>query len=1844
MKKSLIYGCCTLLLTASAARAQKPDFRYPEDVAKEATADIASAQKKSDGQKLIDGLIRLSLAKTKVSADYMPQLIDEVHDAATSATDPATKSILLSLEAEMYAAYYQHYRDKFDNRTTTNGSAPTDIAEWTKQNFIDKVNDLTTAALANRDKLAAVPAKDYSRVLTLPKTDNVFAPTLYDVVAYRAIDQLNRISIVRPIPLARFYTTAEFSARSFNPSEKTESHIDSIFKSLLDIHKNDIPAYIYAEIYRLRNTADRVDNNYRAAQQRERDCLLALYDRFADSPYSSEPLIELTGADDPTKAEEEKLYKLAKNNISRFPDYNRIGALKNFVNDYEQQTVTLSYDAQALPGDSISMKFILENLGKVVVRAYRIPESLELRNNLTSQLDKMTPAGEQTFDFSNVERNAEKQRKFAGLPVGRYIFVPEITDNRTGQTVKCDRIYSTDVLRVSNLDVTTAVVAGERRVYVTNSTDGRPVSGATVHISTNGGEEKELKTNKQGYVVYKESRYADGYATYGNDRSIESGIGYYGNNGSYSREQTFEASIMTDLAVYRPGETVRFAAVVSKNDATGQAVCKGKTVTVELFNSTSEKVDSLILTTDDFGRVDSTFVIPQAGLTGNYTISVLDQDRFIGSRPIQISEYKAPTFYVELDRKASSLTSPKSLRLEGKAMSYSQFPIANAKVTYKLSPYTFFFETTSNNEYSGETTTDAQGKWSADIPESIFGEGKDYGRFRLTVTATSENGESQSLSDYICIGDRKYIDGLNNITVEATAATRIPFTVRNITGSVENTVCRYALVTEKNDTIASGTANPQNSVFDFSKISSGKYKFSLSIDGDKDGNRTVDLVLYRPKDSMPPYSTSLWVPEEKVQCSPSGKFSVRYGNSKAGYIYYALYNTKEVVKEGWIRAKAGMHTYEGRIDCPSGSDAKLMLASTLNHKTIRQEIVLKPATAPDSLKIVTESFRDNITPGSRETWTIRLTGNNVKAYKGAVIANMYDAALNAIATNTYSPFAIDSYATYPFQFNPAVFMWQRTVGAYTDRKQVTVPMLQIPELNMYGQQFFAYRAFARGGRLLHSMTLNSFEADADAVVTEKLAAPAPATGQTGSTQAEAFAYRDPKVKTAFFMPSLVSNENGEVTIRFEVPNRNTQWQFTALAYTDSLLSDTINRVITSNKTLMVQPNLPRFVRIGDKATVKASVMNNSSAAATANVLIEIFNPENGETVTTDTQVVNLPANGSQTVTTDIPVGDSYAFLGYRIKATAGNAADGEQSLIAVLPSTTDVVEADPFYMTDKQQTAKINLPKFPKGGKVTFEYVDNPAWYCAIALPSILSDCATATAFASNYYTTVVADRLVNGTPHFAEAIRYWSKNNSLKSNLQKNADLKTVELGNTPWSQVAESETESMSRLNDLTDPATIQFRKQKALTSLAELQNPDGGFAWFKGDRSSSYTTHRVLATLGQLRELGYNEKDALADSIAARAIRYCDNNIIKELSKEDKPERYYWVYTYYFGIRSSFADIQLPQALEPVKTAILDYAAKKWGKASISGKADAAVLLANYGRNKEAEAIAKSLRQYARKTDGGMYWDVENADKVALASTVLRVFHKLNPNDADIDRIRQWLLLQKETQNWGSSIAACDAVNAVLATGKSWTNVDRKAPSITIGGKAVNTEDADRYFGYIKQSIDLNDASGNTLEIRRHGNNPAWGAVFCSYNAPMNEVARHSARDIKVEKRFYVYNPDGKVSEKPVSALNVGDRIQVRITVKTERDLDFVALTDDRAACLEPVDQLPRYDYADRAFFYRETRDSATTFFISSLNKGTYVFTYDAYVNNAGTFSSGIATAQCQYAPQIVSHSAGTLITAK
>ena len=1851
MKRLLITASITALAFATlGAKELKsgPDFRYPETVIKNATANLSEALEKGDGQATIDGLVQLSIAKSKISADFMPAMINTIDSVAETVTDKPVKSLLYSFEADLYGAVYTNNRWKYDQRSTINDYLPDNIFEWSGKNFRDKVIDLFRKSLSNKTELLAAKHSDYKKVLTDIETGEEYTPTLYDIIAHHAINQVMEMSEIKPFPLREMTGFNKFLSTKTDTDDNSKEFIETTFKSLLDINKNNPAAFIYTETGRLdyfsRNIAYSDSKRYTSL-------ILDLYNKFSDSKYSTDALLKIANSIDDEYSR--KIYDLAKRNVEKFGNYPRIAGLKNYIMRYEQQKVTASFTEVSVPSDSIPMQITCRNIGNVTIKAYRIPESKKIDKNIMQQLNGLKLVKSMTFNLDTLKNSTDI--KFSPLSSGRYIIVPEFKD-KNGKTIKPQYLYENDIIRITNLSILRMEVNNEYRLYVLNATDGKPLAKAALHI-VNGKKKDKVTTNKFGYAVIKDLRGIDVYATYGDDRSANEYYYVYEHN--RDQHTTKEATVFTDLAVYRPGETVKFAAVVYDNDGKNAKVSKNTTVDITFENANEKEIGKMQLTTDNYGRVDSTFVVPKEGMTGTFTISATEAatNDILASATFVVSEYKAPSFYIEYDKKQSVLAGSDSLCLKGKVMTYSQFPMGGIKVDYQIFPQTGFLYRSNidNGSDSGHVTTDNEGNWTINISDDIFN-GEKAGYFSVRLSATSENGETQTLSTSVGIGDKKYIAIDNDIQIiEASSSSKIDFKVADVTNKAISADCDYVLTTAKGDTIASGTVNSSNPVLDLSKVKSGSYKISLSVKGERskdDDENYIDLQLYRKTDKIPPLDTPLWVIDNEHKCNADGSYSIRFGNSTDAYIHTIVYNAEGVIKENYTKYGKGMHTISGTAEFAERGYTYITLTTARNHKSYHETIRLIPATPEDSLKIVTETFRDNITPGSKETWKLRLTGNNVTKYTGAVIANMYDASLDAIAPHLWY-MSVSYYLSYPFNFTDN-YMSSRSVQASQFMKYLKEPSYVLPYINMYGQGFYTIRI--RGERVFNAVMTTPQMAgsiDSRSLKESKVESNDFAADESSSLQevvvvdrGEKVALRDPDIKTAFFMPALVSDDNGVVTIEFDVPNRNTQWAFTALAYTADMKSDIINKVVTSNKPLMVQPNLPRFIRIGDKAVLKASVMNNGKTAISPDVAIELFNPADNKIISATTQKLDIEPNGSKVVTIELNATDGMDYVGYRIKAFNGEYSDGEQSIIAVLPSTTNVVEAEPFYLNEKQQTIELELPKFDKGGKATLEYCDNPVWYCATALPSIISQSQTASAYIGNYYATVIADKIVNGNPTVAEAIKYWNKKNSLKSNLQRNEDLKNISLEDTPWLKEADNETAMMAKLIELTDAATIQYRKQKALISLSELQNSDGGFAWIKGDQSSEYMTWDVLSRFGYLNESGYADtNDALANKIITSAIAYSDKKMIADIEAAKDPKSRYQHYFEYIFIRSMFDSIPTNDKILDIQKEAIAFAKKNWGKYSIDKKAETAIMLANYGETKDAASIVESLRQHARKSESkGYYWDVENTDKVRLAATALKAFYKVNPNDKDIDNIRRWILISKETLKWYNTPSALDAINAVLATGTNWNNSDRKTPEISVGGMKIDSESDDMYLGYIKRIVDIDKADKGELSIKRYGYNPAWGAVYYQYNAPMNEVKKASSSDVKLEKRFYRYDSNGNLESVAASQFKVGDKIQVRISVTTERDLSFVTLTDERPAMFEPKDQLPVYEWKEGACYLRETRDSATNIFFSRLNKGTRIITYDVFVNNSGTFSSGIATLQCQYAPQITAHSAGTTVTAE
>ncbi len=1822
--KKLFFFLCILLaaMPAAGAKQSEPDFRYPETVMKQAAEQMKKADKKKDYQNFIDGFIRYSIAKSHISQDYVPQIIHTTDSLAATMDDKRFQAVLYCLELKMLESFYNEKPYVYSSRTEMTDTVPGDIREWSNHNFIDRAVVLAENILAEKDILSKEKVDNFKTIINVPKEGKEFAPTLFDALAYETLEYLNGFKYMKNY----IYPTQRLADSNFYiqvPKISDEKIINlqhAYFKALLTLHSNDIPAYIYAELKRLSAIKWIKSNN--PDKDAADPQLKKLYRQFADSKYSTEILILLLN----DREISEQWYQTAQEHVKRYADYPRINLIKNYINKCEEQTIKLTAENWWLPSDSIRLDVSARNLNKFNVNIYRVFSD-------TPQYDKLSELGSpvytQTYPIkSNGILSSNEKIQLPPLDCGRYLLTVNFTDKK-GDTITTT---SQKIFSVSNLTTFYHKVNDEQRLYVVRADNGQPVTNALLTFTENGKEVQRQRINRYGYaVIDRKAGKCNGYATLGNDTVP---FEFYT---AYAQRESLSGNIYTDLKVYRPGDIVKFSAIVF-HSGKKNVPAKDETVNITLTNPNGKKVAEMTMLTDAFGRIDSTFTTEKEGITGYYNILIKNSDnKYITASSVQVSEYKAPTFYISYDKERSNLATTDSVCLKGTVMTYSQFPIANATISYSILPQSLNDDLGSA---TGTTMTDTQGNWAILLPQNIFKSTEKWGIFQLKLTATSENGESQTMSEILRIGNRNMLQfGIKEKYLNERPIL-FPITAYNLYDEMVNVDCYYHVVADK-DTVASGTLNTKNPVIDLTALKSGKYQLivQLAKELNKVYDISNDIILYRNSDSIPPVETILWTTQDTLTCNEDNSFSLNLGSTADNYFFYTIYNGEKVIVDSWRFKEKGFSTFSDKAEFSNDSKTYLELTAIHNRKEETVTIELLPPTPRDTVCIKLETFRDNIVPGSRETWKLRIADNKGKNYKGAVLANMYDAALNNIANNTWSIYLTTSFSPFRSYTASWPYYYPLTIQASSTYKYLSAPNIVEPKLNFY-EQFMASNNIVYKTLSLHRAEYVYSAGVQSSTRASKLEADAVAP-ETVSTTMD---FRDPDIKTAFFLPALVSNENGEVVISFDVPNRNTQWQFSAIAYTEDMKYDVINRLITANKPLMVQPNMPRFVRIGDTLTVKATVMNNTDTETTAKVRVEFFTPKDNKVVSKTDVTLTLPAKGSDIIAFDMNIDEKYDYLGYRIKADNGTNSDGEQNIIAVLPSTTNVVEAEPFYMTAEQRSAKWELPKFGQEGKITFEYCDNPVWYCVTALPSVVSSSETASAFITNYYATVMADNIVRSNTQIAEAIKKWNETKEQKSNLQKNAELKTISLENTPWLDNAESETAMMSKLADLTDAATLEYRKQKALTSLKDLQNADGGFSWFKNSESSVYITQTVVDYFGRLKELGYFDNNVLAADILNKAVDYLDNQVIEDLKKAKEPEKLYGGYFDYLCIRMLHNDIPLPKELAPVKTKTLESVEKNWGNYSIPMKAEAAILLANCDKKKTAAAIVESLRQYTVKTENrGIYWDV-NGNKVNIAANALQAFNKVNSEDKDIDRIRLWLLQQKETQNWGTSANACDAVYAVLTTGSSWVNSERKAPEIKVGNIKIDTKTTDCYFGYIKRSFDFGTLKGNKLSVKRYGDNPAWGAVYCQYNAPMQEIQKQSATDIQVNKEFYLYNEAGKLVGKPANAFKVGDRVQVRVTVKTARDLDFVALTDDRAACFEPVDQLPVYSWKEGICSYRETRDSATNIFITRLTKGTYVMTYDVFVNNVGTYNSGIATVQCQYAPQIVSHSNGTVITAE
>lgn len=968
-----------------------------------------------------------------------------------------------------------------------------------------------------------------------------------------------------------------------------------------------------------------------------------------------------------------------------------------------------------------------------------------------------------------------------------------------------------------------------------------------------------------------------------------------------------------------------------------------------------------------------------------------------------------------------------------------------------------------------------------------------------------------------------------------------------------------------------------------------------------------------------------------------------------------------------------------------------------HNRTFQVSKIVNVPYTNKKLDIRFASFRSKLQPGQEEEWQLTLRDSKGNKAVAEMFATMYDASLDAIVPQSW---AFDIYNTY-FGTKP----WNDNGNFNTVNADIIhVPAFELyPETQQYDAlNWFGFNYGYPGGRMMKSMAfaaplikeeMEVFNQDdlTGSVLNDKKENDSSINMVPGTlqTQGEGNLLQNGKPiqlrkdfnETAFFYPQLATNADGEIVIRFKAPEALTRWKMMGLAYTRDLQYGQVEKTLVTQKDLMLFTNAPRFLREGDKMAFSAKISNISNRELAGTAAIHFFDAFTMQPLDDKLGIgtTGIPFDVKQDLSTPvswhITVPEGLQAVVYQITATAGNFSDGEEAAIPVLTNRMLVTESMPLPVNGNEQK-NFSFQKLLNSGKssatlrnyrLTLEYTSNPAWYAVQALPYLMEypyECSEQ--LFSRYYANSLATFIANSDPRIKSVFESWKtiSPDALKSNLEKNEELKSVLLQESPWVREASNESERKQRLAMLFDLNRMASEQTLALKKLADRQYANGGWPWFEGMPESRYITQYVVSGIGHLYHLKVVNlpDDKGLQLMAQKAIAYLDQEINTSFEKIKKLDKNYQANNHlgyediqYLYARTFFNTlIPIPSGVQ----AAVDYFKKQsttyWNMQDNYMKAMMALYLNRFGDRNTAALIMRSLSETALHSDEmGMYWRNEPRGwnwyqaPVETQAMLIEAFDEVSNDQKSVDELKTWLLKQKQTQDWKTTKATSEAVYALLLRGTSLLASDKQV-EVTLGNEKVDPYRADGVkpeagTGYFKTSwtgLEIKPEMGN-IKVSNPNPTVAWGALYWQYFEQLDKITP-AQTPLSISKKLFreVNTATGPVIE-PVTdttVLKTGDKIVVRIELRADRDMEYIHLKDMRATAFEPVNVLSGYRYQGGLGYYESTRDASSSFFISYLPKGTYVFEYKLTATQKGDFSNGVTSVQCMYAPEFSAHSEG------
>lgn len=1127
---------------------------------------------------------------------------------------------------------------------------------------------------------------------------------------------------------------------------------------------------------------------------------------------------------------------------------------------------------------------------------------------------------------------------------------------------------------------------------------------------------------------------------------------------------------------------------------------------------------------------------------------------------------------------------------------------------------------------------------------------------------------------------------------------------------------------------------------DYKKWQPGVYKYE-AVAKDKNGIEVKDVhyfTLFNPQSTVTPNNEVLWIKNLNYSAEPGETVEILLGSKEKDLsVYYDVEHDNKIVESHRIILTDEQKKLSFPVKEEHRGNFSIHFTAVKNNRKFGQSITVIVPYTNKQLDLEFSTFRNKLLPGETEEWT--LTIKNAKGGKehAELLATLYDASLDQLYTpNDFFMSIWQSYYASAYWSEPVgIRMSSASNINYYWNSYVYYPYRYFPVLNYHGFNTYYYGRYYYGyyddyyygdaelsaveeedsgerrkdtdkkNEALYSRTEDYKEqaapvggadmpasktttADATVIADEmqqmNVSGNIQEKPMEGKVDLSNVSARTNFNETAFFYPQLTTDADGNVKIKFTIPESLTKWKFLGLAHTQDLKVGTISEEVVTQKDLMVVPNMPRFLREGDKITLSAKVSNISKENLEGHIQLDLFDPFTEANLNAEFKhkIVQLPfkvdAGKSTVVSWNIEVPYSLGAVKYKVVAAAGNFSDGEENALPILSNRMLVTESMPMPLRGNQErTFKFeklmnNKSKTLAHHRYTLEFTSNPAWYAIQAMPYMMEypyECAEQTF--TRYYSNAIASHIMNSNPKIKKVIEDWGQNSpdAFLSNLQKNEELKSVILQETPWVLDAKNEENSKRNLAVLLDMNRMSQELDKALTKTIKAQSANGGWPWFPGMPESRYITQHIITGMGHLDHLGIKDvkENHKVWHMVKKGVDYLDGEIVRDYNYAKKWDPNYltnqhlgYTQIQYLYARSYFPQIDMNKSTKEAVSYYKDQAVKFWLNFNVYAKGMIALAAHRFEMVELSTDIVKSLKDNAiRHDEFGMYWKEYQVGwywyeaPIETQALMIEMFDEVTNDQETVEELKIWLLKQKQTTNWKTTKQTSEAVYALLLKGSDLL-ADDSFVEINVGGKPieyVSSPDKNNPYqvkaeagtGYIKTAWSADQVKENMGEIKLKKNSKgiAWGAAYWQYFEDLDKIT-FAETPLSLKKQLFLVEitNSGEVI-KPINdknVLHVGDKIRCRIELRTDRNLEYVHMKDMRAAGFEPVNVLSTYKYQDGLGYYEATKDAATNFFFDYIPKGTYVFEYDMRVQHKGNFSNGITTIQCMYAPEFTSHSEG------